>query len=83
MWGKDMIQIQLRPEIEARLSAEAQARGVALERYIVEKLSESSAEKHPRQASIVEAIDRIHDLRKGNRLGEIKIRDLVHDGHKY
>jgi hypothetical protein len=33
-----MIQIQLEPEIEAQLTAEAQARGLSLDRYIVEKL---------------------------------------------
>lgn len=36
-----MIQIQLEPEIEAQLAAEAQARGMALEHYMAEKLAES------------------------------------------
>ncbi len=33
-----MIQLQLQPEIEAQFAAEAQARGMALDRYIAEKL---------------------------------------------
>jgi hypothetical protein len=34
-----MIKIHLEPEIEAQLTAEAQARGLSLDRYIVEKLA--------------------------------------------
>jgi hypothetical protein len=36
-----MIQLQLQPEYEAQLAAEAQARGMALERYVAEKLKQS------------------------------------------
>ena len=78
-----MIQIHLRPEIEAQLAAEAQARGMALERYIVEKLTGSQLAEPAEQHSVDEAIDRIRDLRKGNLLGDLRIKDLIHEGQKY
>jgi hypothetical protein len=79
-----MIQIQLQPEFEAQLAAEAQARGMALDRYIVEKLTESQPHhSQSGQHSITNAIQRIRELRQGNRLGGLRIKDLVHEGHKY
>ncbi len=45
-----MIQIQLEPEIEAQLTAEAQARGLSLDRYIVEKLVATRTIEHPPNA---------------------------------
>lgn len=39
-----MIQIRLRPEIEAQLAAEAQDHGLALDRYI-EKIERASRKK--------------------------------------
>ena len=78
-----MIQIQLQPEIEAQLAAEAQVRGMALEHYIVEKLVGSRPVMGARQHSVGEAIDTIRELRKGNKLGGLKIKDLIHEGHRY
>ena len=77
-----MIQIQLQPEIEAQLAAEAQARGVALDQYI-EKIVRARSVEQVRQRTVGEAIDRIRELRKGNTLGGLKIKDLIHEGHKY
>jgi len=42
-----MIQLELRPEIEAQLAAEAQARGLALDRY-VEAIVTANAEEEAR-----------------------------------
>ncbi|MGC2301396.1 MAG: hypothetical protein WA476_21500 [Acidobacteriaceae bacterium] len=78
-----MIQIQLQPEIEAQLAAEAQARGMALEHYIVEKLAGSRPAQLAEQRSVAETVDRIRELRKGNRLDGLRITDLVHEGQKY
>jgi hypothetical protein len=36
-----------------------------------------------RQRSVAEAIDRIRELRNGNKLSDLKIKDLIHEGHKY
>jgi hypothetical protein len=74
-----MIQIQLRPEVEAQLAAEAQARGMALERYIAEKLSGSEPAS---QQAIAAAVDGIRRLRKGNTLSGLNIMDLIHEGHR-
>jgi hypothetical protein len=79
----EMIQLELQPEIEAQLAAEAEARGLALDLYIVEKLVGSGPVDPVRQRSVGEAIDAIRELRKGNSLGGLKIKDLVHEGHKY
>lgn len=76
-----MIQIELQPEIEAQLAAEARARGVALDQYI-EKIVVSRPVKVFGQNAVAEAIDAIRELRKGNNLNGLKIKDLVHEGHK-
>jgi hypothetical protein len=78
-----MIQIQLEPEIEAQLAAEAQARGLSLDRYIVEKLVGAHTIEPSRQRSVGDAIDTIRELRKESKLGDLKIKNLIHEGHQY
>ncbi|MGB7136403.1 MAG: hypothetical protein WBD46_14015, partial [Acidobacteriaceae bacterium] len=79
--GKEvvMIQIELHPEVEAQLAAEARARGLALERYIAEKLSEPRSKEGTGQTSVAEAISRIRQLRQGNRLDGMTSVELI--GH--
>ena len=77
-----MIQIRLRPEIEAQLAAEAQDHGLALDRFI-EKIVSGRAVRKIKRHSVGQAIDRIRELRKGNTLGGLKIEDLIHEGHRY
>jgi hypothetical protein len=77
-----MIQIQLRPEIEAQLAAEAQDHGLALDRYI-EKIVSGRAVTNTKRHSVGQAIDRIRELRKGSSLGGLKFNDLIHEGHGY
>jgi anaerobic glycerol-3-phosphate dehydrogenase len=60
-----MIQIQLQPEFEAQLAAEAEARGVALDHYIVEKLEASRSAALSRRHSVSDAIDRLSSLPEG------------------
>ncbi len=79
---KAVIQIQLQSEIEAQLAVEAQARGIALAQY-VEKIVIARPVEPIRQRTVAEAIDSIRELRKGNALGGLKIKDLIHEGHKY
>ncbi len=78
-----MIRIELQPEMEAQLAAEAQARGMALEHYIVEKLAGSRPAQLAERRSVAQAINRIRELRKGNSLGGLRVSDLVHEGRKY
>ena len=77
------MQLEIQPEIEAQLAAEAQARGLALDLYVVEKLKEPRFVSLPTQHSVSQAIDNIRALRKGNVLGGFKIKDLVEEGRQY
>jgi len=78
-----MIQIQLEPEIETQLAAEALARGMALENYIAEKLTGSCTAQLAERRSVAEAVHRIRELRRGNTLGGLSIRDLIREGQKH
>lgn len=78
-----MIQIQLQPEVEAQLAAEAQAYGVALDDYVASIVRARPVEPSRQQRTVSEAIKNLRELRKGSNLGEIKIKDLVNEGHKY
>ena len=80
-----MIQIELQPEIESQLAAQAEACGVTFSEYLKEllvKQAERPAEWADRR-SVAQAIEGIRELRKGNRLGGLKIKDLIDEGHKY
>jgi hypothetical protein len=77
-----MIQIQLQPEIEAQLAAEAQAHGLTLDHYI-EMIVRARTVEQVRRPWVAEAIDRIRELRKGNKLRGLKIKNLIHKGQKY
>jgi hypothetical protein len=77
-----MIQIQLRPEIESQLAHEAQARGVALDRYIeeiVEARSAADANEDQRRA-VEEMLAFRHEYKV--TLGGLKLTDLIHEGHR-
>ena len=76
-----MIRLELQPEIEAQLAAEAQARGVALDQHI-EKIVSARPIEEVRQRTVAEAIDSIRELRKGNSLRDLNLKDLVHESHK-
>jgi hypothetical protein len=81
-----MIHLELQPETEAQLAAEARARGLALDRYI-EKIVESRPAEQPvsqqKTHSISDAIDRILELREGTDLGGLSIKDLINEGRKH
>ncbi len=79
------LHIELRPEIEARLASEAQARGVALETYVVRLVEENLAshpvpsEEHRKAAEELLGFAKKH----GARLNGLKLKDLIHEGHNY
>lgn len=77
-----MIQIQLQPEVEAQLTAEARARGLELERY-VEKIVTARPHEQIGMESPAEAVAAIRVGRKGNRLDGLKISDLIREGRRY
>jgi hypothetical protein len=67
------------------LAAEARTRGVAVKVYVEEVLARQAQqpETEAHRKSVGEVIDRILELRKGNTLGGLKVRDLIHEGRKY
>jgi hypothetical protein len=71
-------------KIPDELAAEARARGIALETYVQELLGTRSGEtgRDNGLQSVRAAIDRIVEARKGNKLAGLRIKDLIHEGHK-
>lgn len=83
-----MIQIQLEPEVEAQLAAEAQARGMAVAEFVAEclvaRLGRPIGVNRPDAKAVAGALGLIQELRKGNRLGDdLTPRDLIDEGRKY
>jgi hypothetical protein len=72
-------------KVPDKLAAEARARGVSVEVYVQEILAQQVLETtdEERRQSVRAAIDRIFELRKGNKLAGLCTKDLIHEGHKY
>jgi hypothetical protein len=68
-----------------RLAAEARAHGVSVEVYVQEMLARQALDtsSDERLQSVRAAIERIFELRKGNKLAGLRTKDLIHEGHKY
>ena len=68
-----------------QLAAEAQAHGVSVEVYVQEILARQAldATGEQRLQSVRAAVERILELRKGNKLAGIRTKDFIHEGHKY
>ena len=78
-----MVHLDLQPELEARLASQAQARGLALDRYLEDLLTEQARESKPeRGTSAAEAVAQIRQLRQGLRLGGLAIKDLINEGRR-
>ncbi len=80
-----MSQMEVTIKVPDKLAAEARAHGVSLEAYVQEILTRQALEAtgEQRLESVRAAIDRILELRKGNRLAGLRTKDLIHEGHKY
>lgn len=72
-------------KIPDQLAAQARARGISVELYVQELLTQKTQDSSAanRQESVSAAIDRILELRKGNKLNGIPINELIHEGHKH
>lgn len=72
-------------KVPDKLAAEARARGVSVEMYVQEILERQTIETtgEGRLQSVRAAIDRILELRKGNKLTGLRIKDLIHEGHRH
>ena len=74
-----------------QLAQQAQAAGLSIESYVERLLAqETQPRKEPKWTRLgpgpltpEQAVDDIRELRKGVTLGGLKIKDLVHEGHKY
>jgi len=69
-------------KIPDKLAADARAHGVSVEVYVQDLLARQALETNGEQSARA-AIDRILELRKGNKLGGLRTKDLIHEGHKY
>lgn len=80
-----MIRIQLRPETEAQLSAEARARGMTLETYVRVVVEERLSHRQTDQKQHHRAVEAMLSFadRHGRKLGGASLKDAAHEGHKY
>jgi plasmid stability protein len=71
-------------KVPDKLAAEARAHGVSVEVYVQEILARQALDTGKQGIqSVSAAIDRIIELRKGNKLAGLRTKDLIHEGHKY
>ena len=75
--------LDLTPEIQAGLLAQAQESGLSLEAYVTQVLRERVlAMSSPTLARLRMAGERIRELRKGVTLGGIPIKELIEEGRE-
>lgn len=79
-----MIQLELKPEIEAQLNAQARASGLEVEGYVESLISEQEDRKRSFDpAAVAKAIDGLLELRRHTSPGPEAIKDLINEGRKY
>jgi hypothetical protein len=77
------IKVELTPDVQAGLLAQAPRNGLSLEAYIEQVLRERSREASlPSLTRSQIAGQRIRELRKGVSLGGIPIKDLIEEGRE-
>ena len=81
------MQVTLTPHGEELLKAQLARNAGSSAEQILERALETLAEAQPlaaeRKKTAAEAVAHIRASRKGVRLGGLKIKDLIHEGHKY
>ncbi len=72
-------------KVPDQLAAEALSRGVSVEVYVQDLLARRTPDVtgDGRLQPVQAAIDRIFELRKGNKLEGLRTKDLIHEGRKY
>lgn len=77
--------MEVKIRVPDKLAAEARAQGVPIEVYVQEILARQATDATSGEGrrSVNAAIDRIKQLRKGNKLAGLRTKDLIHEGHKY
>lgn len=77
--------MQVTIDVPDRLAEEARVRGVSVKVYVEQMLAGKALDvtNGARPELVGQAIDRIRELRKGNKLAGLPLKDLLHEGHKY
>jgi hypothetical protein len=70
-------------QIPDAVANKARERGLSVAVYIQELIEKEANKESESRQSIREAVDRILELRKGNKLNGLKIKDLIEEGRKY
>lgn len=83
--GAKMGEKEITIKVSDQLAAEARAHGVSVEVYVQGILARQAhgGDGEGHLQSVRAAIERILALRKGNKLGGLRAKDLIHEGHKY
>jgi hypothetical protein len=77
------VKLDLTPDVQAGLLAQAQASGLSLEAYAEQVLLERSrAVPQPNLTRSQMAGRRIRALRKGVTLGDVSIKELIEEGRE-
>jgi hypothetical protein len=79
------MQVTLTPHGEELLRAELARQAGSSPEQILERALEKLAEEAvaARKKTPAEAVAHIRESRKGITLGGLKIKDMIHEGHKY
>ena len=79
------MQVNLSAHAEELLKAELARRSGSSPEEVVERALEKLLKEQPTPArkTAAEAVTHIRESRKDITLGGLKIRDLIHEGHKY
>ena len=77
--------MQVTINVPDRLAEEARVRGVSVKVYVEQMLAGKTLDvtNGVRPELVGQAIDRIRELRKGNKLAGLRLKELLHEGHKY
>jgi hypothetical protein len=70
-------------QIPDAVANKARERGLSVAVYIQELIEKEANKESESRQSVREAVDRILELRKGNKLNGLKIKDLIEEGRKY
>jgi hypothetical protein len=77
-----IVTVELTPDVQAGLMAQARANGLSLEAYAERVLREKSRASHHAVTRSQIAGQRIRELRKGVTLGGISIKELIEEGRE-
>jgi hypothetical protein len=80
--------MQITVNIPDEIAAQAREKGLTVEVYVEQVLAKQlnghSPDANGQQSStIVEAVARIREIGKGNKLDGENIKDWIHEGHKF